>query len=710
MASIFDISLEKPEQGTNSIFNILRRPKIQTQEQAGEIITSESTAGQSQEEKDLLGYQARQALFESGFLKESGLEATKPRKYGGFFNELGRSIKRSSYGIGAAGLDTLENIAQESVFEPGAFSDKAESLKKKAAQIEQSEGGGVRGFIANSVGEALPFTLAAVGSTIATGSPYAAFATAFMIEGQQARDNALQQGASDEEADMEAFVVGVINGALEQLQVDEILKFSRSGKGSIQAIVAAARERSMKKILKEGGKLTFDAAKTSLKEGIQEALQESTTQLAPGLNGRDLPDIGEFASAVGQSFLGGAVVGPILGAGGAIISAEGKAKSETKLNITDQAKFKEAALTPDGADQIAAMSPEAAAQIAEKDQPSRKDLKALGISGKWSADERKQFGGLLGEALGRQTQAAVQPLQDEVPAEDTTVPPKPTGVDVKEKLSPELQTQTDEALQIARKNAREHLAPTELKEEITEPNENIQEIIQKPIAKPKSKGKKRKVKVDVVPAKPKSKGKIAPIAEAKQVEKPVQTLEEIEGTGEAKPRGLSKSVEAVAVEKELTEFFEDVPEYKEAKMKDQAKLATDLINSDYEKAKLIAMGLEDAPQGVIPEMVLVAVSNKAIRDGDVNTLRDISVQSRLTKAATTMGQRIRALGELGDHSPIKAIHGVVAAKEKAYNKRNKEGVESAKKSDVSQVKESVRKARPDNGAKALNKFILSLQC
>ena len=191
---------------------------------------------------------------------------------------------------------------------------------------------------------------------------------------------------------------------------------------------------------------------------------------------------------------------------------------------------------------------------------------------------------------------------------------------------------------------------------------------------------------------------------------PVTPTQPFTATEKAKPVGLAKSVEAVAINKGLVKFFEEIPEFNTVNIKEQAALASKLINEDYEKAKRVALGTEVAPSGVIPEMVLAAVSNKAVRDGDVETLRDISVMSSLTREATIMGQRIRALGELGDQSPVKAIQGVVSAREKTFAKRKKRGLKSTRKAEVANVKESIRKARPKNGAKALSDFISSLQC
>jgi hypothetical protein len=110
-------------------------------------------------------------------------------------------------------------------------------------------------------------------------------------------------------------------------------------------------------------------------------------------------------------------------------------------------------------------------------------------------------------------------------------------------------------------------------------------------------------------------------------------------------------------------------------------------------------------------MVLVAVSNKALQEGDVDTLREIATTSTLTAQATAMGQRIRALGELDRGSPIKAMAKIAKVREDVFIKKHKKkDLKTEKKKQVKEIKDSIKKARPKNGAKALSDFISALEC
>ncbi len=198
---------------------------------------------------------------------------------------------------------------------------------------------------------------------------------------------------------------------------------------------------------------------------------------------------------------------------------------------------------------------------------------------------------------------------------------------------------------------------------------------------------------------------VKPIIDALPPEIKSEILPLIEGTGEAKVRTLAQGVQEKAVEKGLTEGFGDLPEFKAVSMAEQAVKATDLLTSDPQFAIDIAMGRKNAPKGVIPEAVFVAVEDQAVIEGNVNLIRDLAIQSRLTAEATTMGQRIRTLGERDPESPVGAIQQVKQAREvKAKRKTTKKKV----KNDVTAMKESIKKEAPK--LSQWESFIKQLEC
>lgn len=187
------------------------------------------------------------------------------------------------------------------------------------------------------------------------------------------------------------------------------------------------------------------------------------------------------------------------------------------------------------------------------------------------------------------------------------------------------------------------------------------------------------------------------------------TLTPVEGTGVTKTRGLSVSLESSAIEKGLTDNFSELPEYNQVNVKDQAAKASDLVNKDYETAKSIAMGNKNPPKGILPESVLMAVRDRALANGDVETIRQLATNSRLATEATTMGQRIRMLAEKDNTDPISAIQSVQKAREK-YLKTKGVDVETQKAQTIQDIKDNIEKASNGDEPDKWSDFIKSIEC
>lgn len=197
---------------------------------------------------------------------------------------------------------------------------------------------------------------------------------------------------------------------------------------------------------------------------------------------------------------------------------------------------------------------------------------------------------------------------------------------------------------------------------------------------------------------------IQPTGEAQKVGRTTQTLKPIEGTGETKVRGLSQGVEAKAIENKLTSNFGDLPEYQAVSMAEQAQRASDLITKDHETAKSIALGEKAPPKGVLPESVFVAVENKAIAEGDVQTLQDLA-NSKLSASATTMGQRIRTLGERDPTSPVGAIQEVQKARADALQNKD---IAKQVQEGIKQIQDSIKSVKTTK--ETWGSFVDSITC
>lgn len=168
----------------------------------------------------------------------------------------------------------------------------------------QPKKGGVGGYVLNTMLETVPTLAASVGATVVTG-PAGGFSVGAMTMGEDAAQRAADKGAGRTTELTERLIVGLIGGAIERLQADEVLKL---GKGSMQAIVKAARDRAWKRLGKEAGKMTVEQLAGVASESLEETLQEATQIGAATLHGEKIATW-ENARRLGAAAAGGATAG-----------------------------------------------------------------------------------------------------------------------------------------------------------------------------------------------------------------------------------------------------------------------------------------------------------------------------------------------------------------------------------------------------------------
>jgi hypothetical protein len=249
----------------------------------------------------------------------------RPREYKNFIDELMRNFGGGSLrvfagitGTLATGIEQAMGPSYDEILSTDSLHKYAQRMHEKSATsgLSPAAGGGWRGFVAASVGQAGPYMAAAVGATYLTGSPMGAFGVAFAVEGDDAARAVIENGGTQEQANMHRFVVGTINGVIEQIQVSQLYKFANVGRGSVKQIAKEAKKRALGKILAKGGQLTYEAASHATREAIEETLQEFTSIVAESRFNEQAWDNASYR--LFSSGLGGGVVGLILGTGGRI--------------------------------------------------------------------------------------------------------------------------------------------------------------------------------------------------------------------------------------------------------------------------------------------------------------------------------------------------------------------------------------------------------
>lgn len=168
---------------------------------------------------------------------------------------------------------------------------------------------------------------------------------------------------------------------------------------------------------------------------------------------------------------------------------------------------------------------------------------------------------------------------------------------------------------------------------------------------------------------------------------------------------LATGVEKKAIEHKLTDSLGDLPQHAKVNMKEQAQFATDLLAKDEQKALDIATGKAEPPSHILPESVYVAVENKALREGNVDILRQLASSTR-TGEASVMGQRIRTLGERNQDSPVTMMRQVSEARVKAVETKTGQSVSKNVNKMAKQIDKTIKRPTRQDWAS----FVNDLRC
>ncbi len=269
----------------------------------------------------------------------------KPRKYKGWFDELGRNLARMGLKTYSGVFGTIATASESAIWDKESFQNLADWYYNASEIKPLSPGAGgppIRQFTAQVIGSVIPYVAAGTTLSIITGSPYAAFFVGYSVEGDEIYRNTKRQGKSEEEAQMLRFIGGSINGAIETMQISGIIKFAKTGKGSFRAIAAAARNLAWTEFKAAGKDLTYSLAEHILREALEETLQEAVTTTAAIYTGEELTGE-EIAKRLGMAAAGGAFMGLAFGGGGKILQevTEGQGMTEAPVKIPEPFRIPE---------------------------------------------------------------------------------------------------------------------------------------------------------------------------------------------------------------------------------------------------------------------------------------------------------------------------------------------------------------------------------
>jgi hypothetical protein len=271
--------------------------------------------------------EAPEVLLDEGFLRNIS-------------SEFGSGVVSGFMNVGGGLIGTAEFLI------PGEqeFLTEAKENIEEAMDPWRQKRGGLESMAGRMIGEALPYMGASLigggaagagAKALGYGAKAVSMATkigagmvAFSVEGQNAYDDAIATGASENEANAERFIIGTINAAIEASQIDKLLKFKGTGGASMKSFIRNVRSRMWAAAGGDIKKLSGQILRHSLAEGMEEAAQELTSISVPGVLRGQMPRMEDGGvdwmaalERVAFAGAGGAFAGAVLGGGMSAISS-----------------------------------------------------------------------------------------------------------------------------------------------------------------------------------------------------------------------------------------------------------------------------------------------------------------------------------------------------------------------------------------------------
>ena len=102
---------------------------------------------------------------------EPRLPTQPPRQFTGVIDEFGRALARGSLNVGSGLLKVFADTGRDSIFDVEKATELADTAKEasRAPRFQPGKDAGVQGFVANAVGEAIPFMASVIAATLTTG-------------------------------------------------------------------------------------------------------------------------------------------------------------------------------------------------------------------------------------------------------------------------------------------------------------------------------------------------------------------------------------------------------------------------------------------------------------------------------------------------------------------------------------------------------------
>lgn len=196
--------------------------------------------------------------------------------------------------------------------------------------------------------------------------------------------------------------------------------------------------------------------------------------------------------------------------------------------------------------------------------------------------------------------------------------------------------------------------------------------------------------------------KVAPGVSTKPITVTKSTVE----AGQLAPSGSALKSEARAVADAGAKEFPEKAQYRTGSYKTEAQNAVKLAHEDPTEAMHIAMARKPGNNTIHEVMVRRAVEQKALKEGDVDTLRQLAQSPHHTELSES-AQKLGASGfEADANNPVRHIRVVSDERVKAFEKRTGKKLSTETKSVIKAAKSEVKAPTKDEWTG----FISSLKC
>ncbi len=174
--------------------------------------------------------------------------------------------------------------------------------------------------------------------------------------------------------------------------------------------------------------------------------------------------------------------------------------------------------------------------------------------------------------------------------------------------------------------------------------------------------------------------------------------------GMQKPSGIAKSIEAKAVEKGLTEGFKELAGYDPITIKEQAKLASDLVNTNIEVARKMVKGEIPLPEKLKGTALITAMEEYIKTTKDADAAYELA-NSPLVSGTSLAAQEMRLAAERVPDNATAKLREVKKARESEVKNLPKK-----KQASIKKLKEEMDKINLPKEELSWNRFLSKITC